>query len=179
MKNNDDCSFELMSLILLMLLGMIIVGIIINDNLEEQKRKEFVPDIRLINTLWEGKNEIEKTNNEFTSSNCLFTINGISVDSLVDLGEFKLTGYCDCPICQEEWVGTTALGIAPTVEHTIAVDPKVIPLGSHVIINRKEYVAEDVGGMIKENHIDIFMPDHQSCYDAECNGYAHVYLIKE
>ena len=51
------------------------------------------------------------------------------------IGEFLLTGYDDCPLCQEEFVGTTALGVAPTVQHTVAVDPKVIPLGSHLLID--------------------------------------------
>lgn len=32
---------------------------------------------------------------------------------------------------------------------TIAVDPRVIPLGSKVRMNGREYVAEDTGGAIK------------------------------
>lgn len=95
---------------------------------------------------------------------------------LVSLGVFKLTGYCDCPICQEEWVGTTALGVAPTEHNTIAVDPDVIPLGSYVWINGTRYHAEDVGGMINENHIDVFCGSHEECYSDFCNGYAEVYL---
>lgn len=39
--------------------------------------------------------------------------------------------------------------------YTIAVDPSVIPLGSKVIINGREYLADDVGGAIKGNKIDI------------------------
>lgn len=95
---------------------------------------------------------------------------------LVSLGVFRLTGYCDCPICQEEWVGTTALGVAPTEHNTIAVDPDVIPLGSYVWINGTRYHAEDVGGMINENHIDVFCGSHEECYSDFCNGYAEVYL---
>lgn len=97
-------------------------------------------------------------------------------DNLVYLGEFLLTGYCDCEICQEEWVGTTALGIAPEPEWTIAVDPDIIPLGSHVWINGHRYYACDVGGMINEKHIDIFCSSHEECYSDFCNGYADVYL---
>ena len=100
-----------------------------------------------------------------------------SANELTYLGEFLLTGYCDCPICQEEWVGTTALGVAPTAEWTIAVDPDVIPLGSLVMINGHTYKAEDVGGMINENHIDIFCSSHEECYSDFCNGYAEVYLV--
>ena len=97
-------------------------------------------------------------------------------DNLKYIGEFLITGYCDCPICQEEWVGTTALGIAPTEEWTIAVDPDVIPLGSFVWIDGNRYRAEDVGGAINDNHIDMFMGSHEDCYDDICNGYKDVYI---
>ncbi|MFR5613204.1 MAG: 3D domain-containing protein [[Clostridium] innocuum] len=40
--------------------------------------------------------------------------------------------------------------------HTIAVDPDVIPLGSKVLIDGHVYVAEDVGGAVKGNVIDIY-----------------------
>ena len=94
------------------------------------------------------------------------------------IGEFLLTGYDDCPLCQEEFVGITALGVAPTVQHTVAVDPKVIPLGSHLLIDGIEYVAEDVGGAIKGYHIDIFVGSHEETFADFCNKTADVYLIK-
>ena len=97
-------------------------------------------------------------------------------EELIYLGEFLITGYCDCPICQEEWVGTTAIGVAPTEEWTIAVDPDVIPLGSYVLIDGHRYCAEDVGGAINDNHIDMFMGSHEDCYQDICNGYKDVYL---
>jgi 3D (Asp-Asp-Asp) domain-containing protein len=95
------------------------------------------------------------------------------------LGEFRLTGYDDCVECQEQWVGTTALGIPPRAQHTIAVDPDIIPLGSKVMINGQEYRAEDVGGGVKGNHIDVFVGSHQETFANYCNGYADVYLIVE
>ena len=45
----------------------------------------------------------------------------------------------------------------PKVGRTIAVDPDVIPLGSVVLIDGKEYIAEDTGGAIKGNIIDMFV----------------------
>lgn len=95
------------------------------------------------------------------------------------IGTFLLTGYDDCYLCQEEFVGTTALGVPPRENHTIAVDPKIIPLGSHVLINDIEYVAEDVGGGVNQNHIDIFVGSHAETFSDFCNGYAEVYLINE
>lgn len=95
---------------------------------------------------------------------------------IVYLGSFLLTGYCDCYECQEEWVGTTALGTPPIENWTIAVDPNVIPLGSYVWINNNRYYAQDVGGAINDYHIDIYMGSHYECYSDICNGYADVYL---
>lgn len=63
------------------------------------------------------------------------------------LGEFTITTYCNEPydhICGSG-DGLTAMGI-PAEPGIIAVDPNVIPLGSHVIIDGQEYLAADTGG---------------------------------
>lgn len=75
---------------------------------------------------------------------------------------FKLTAYCPCSICCGSYSnGITATGTVATAGRTIAVDPNVIPYGSEVIINGKTYVAEDCGGAISRNRIDIFFDSHQ------------------
>lgn len=123
--------------------------------------------------------EIDKDSSELVEEETsLETLKNASNDTIY-IGEFLLTGYCDCPICQEEWVGTTALGVPPTEEWTIAVDPDVIPLGSYVWIEGHRYRAEDVGSAIQENHIDMFMPSHEDCYQDICNGYKEVYIEVE
>lgn len=95
------------------------------------------------------------------------------------LGEFKLTGYCPCEKCCGKWAdGYTATMTKATEGRTIAVDPNIIPLGSHVIINGQEYIAEDTGSAINQNRIDIYKDSHSSCFSSDCNGYADVYLIK-
>ena len=50
---------------------------------------------------------------------------------------------------------------------TISVDPKVIPYGTKVYIPQfdKIFIAEDCGGAIKGNNIDIFMNDESSVYN--------------
>ena len=122
-------------------------------------------------------NEITKSNkNIVNQEQSPEVLKNASNDELKYLGEFLITGYCDCPICQEEWVGTTALGIPPKENWTIAVDPDVIPLGSYVWIDGNRYFAADVGAAIQENHIDMFMPSHEECYDEICNGYKDVYI---
>ena len=81
--------------------------------------------------------------------------------------EFRTTAYshldagCDM---------ITATGT--TVHHgTVAVDPRLIPLGTRMFIvtNDGEYVygiatAEDCGGGIKGNHIDLYFPTTDECW---------------
>lgn len=77
-----------------------------------------------------------------------------------DLGTFRITYYCSCTECSEAWGNMTASGRRAEVNRTIAVDPKVIPLGTTVRINGQEFIAEDVGGAIKGNRIDIYVNHH-------------------
>ncbi|NLY43124.1 MAG: hypothetical protein GX066_03955 [Clostridiaceae bacterium] len=66
--------------------------------------------------------------------------------------------------------GITYTGTKATVGRTIAVDPKVIPLGSRVKITFPEkyrhmdgiYIAEDTGSLVKGNHIDIFWGEDEA-----------------
>ena len=52
----------------------------------------------------------------------------------------------------------TATGVMPQVGVTIAVDPTVIPLGSDIYVEGFGWMkAQDTGGLIKGNIIDIFM----------------------
>lgn len=43
--------------------------------------------------------------------------------------------------------------------HTIAVDTTIIPYGTIVKIDGIEYVAEDCGGAVKGNVIDIYVAE--------------------
>lgn len=69
------------------------------------------------------------------------------------------TAYC------EGCSGTTSTGIdlrSNPNQKVIAVDPKVIPLGSRVWVEGYgEAIAGDVGGAIKGNIIDVFLQDKQ------------------
>lgn len=96
-----------------------------------------------------------------------------SKPELIELGEFKTTAYCTCVTCCGIWsqdhpsrVGTgyvqkTASGTVPTAGRTISVDPDVIPLGTVVVIDGHEYVAEDTGSAVKGNIIDIYFASHE------------------
>jgi 3D (Asp-Asp-Asp) domain-containing protein len=57
--------------------------------------------------------------------------------------------------------GLTATGSRATEGRTIAVDPRVIPLGSLVHIEEldQDRIAEDTGGAIRGERIDLYMKD--------------------
>ena len=71
--------------------------------------------------------------------------------------DVKAYAYCTGTI--------TATGTKPTFGRTIAVDPKVIPYGTRVYIPEfdKTFIAEDCGGGIKGNKIDIYMNTKEEC----------------
>lgn len=96
---------------------------------------------------------------------------------LIPLGTFKTTAYCPCKGCSEGWGRHTSTGAIATAGRTIAVDPKVIPYGSRVMINGVVYTAEDKGGGVKGNHIDIFYDTHA---ETRVHGtqMAEVYLVQ-
>lgn len=71
------------------------------------------------------------------------------------------TAYCPCESCSEGYGRMTATGVYAEAGRTIAVDPTVIPYGSEVIINGHTYIAEDCGGAIKGNDVDIFFDTHE------------------
>ena len=94
------------------------------------------------------------------------------------LGEFKLTAYCPCEKCCGEWAdGITYTGTRATEGRTVAVDPSVIPLGSTVRINGHDYIAEDIGGAIKANRVDVFFDTHQDALQFGVQ-YADVAIIQ-
>lgn len=86
------------------------------------------------------------------------------------LGLFTITAYCPCEKCCGNWSdGITATGTKATQGETIAVDPSIIELGSIVYFDGIDgfggYVAEDTGGAINGNRIDLFFDDHQEALE--------------
>lgn len=79
--------------------------------------------------------------------------------------QFKATAYCGCSKCCGKWAKyhKTASGTTPEEGRTIAVDKKVIPLGTHVLVDGVEYVAEDTG--VRGNRIDIYFESHSDALE--------------
>lgn len=95
----------------------------------------------------------------------------VTLSTKESLGEFVITAYCPCEKCCGEYAdGLTASGTPATEGRTCAVDPEVIPLGTEIEIDGVKYIAEDVGGAIKGNRIDICFNDHRSAlqYGVKC-----------
>ena len=95
----------------------------------------------------------------------------VTLSTKESLGEFVITAYCPCEKCCGEYAdGLTASGTVATEGRTCAVDPEVIPLGTEIEIDGVKYIAEDVGGAIKGNRIDICFNDHRSAlqYGVKC-----------
>jgi len=78
------------------------------------------------------------------------------------LGAFAVRAYT------YEWddniLSRTASGAFPMVGRTVAVDPRVIPLGSKIYIEGLgERIAEDSGGKIRGKMLDLFLPSDEAC----------------
>lgn len=94
------------------------------------------------------------------------------------LGRFSLSWYSPKELGKERPEQLhTSTGKIPKEGRTIAVDPKVIPYGSIVYIQDYGlYVAEDCGGAIKQNRIDVFTASHSKAIQMG-HKVAQVWLI--
>lgn len=93
-------------------------------------------------------------------SEALDDIDTLAQPELEYLGTFKITYYCPCKACNGSWGAIDRFG-NPLVWGTVAVDPAVIPLGTHLVIDGydADFVARDTGGKwVKGQHIDVFVP---------------------
>lgn len=109
---------------------------------------------------------------------------------LISLGRFKLTAYCGCRKCcgkyadnrpvdeSGEVIVTGSIGVRLYAGVSIAVDPRVIPYHTRVVINGHTYTAHDTGGNIKGNRIDVYFDDHDEAWDFGTQ-YAEVFVYAE
>ncbi len=76
--------------------------------------------------------------------------------------EAVATAYCPCSkCCGPNAKGITSTGI-PAERGVIAVDPRVIPIGSRVYVDGYGFaVAADTGGAIKGNRVDVCFSTHE------------------
>lgn len=94
----------------------------------------------------------------------------------VNLGTFRCTFYTGSP---DEGGSITALGTPVTPWYTVAVDPRVIPLGSKIRIEgfNGVFYCADTGSAIKNNTIDIAVSSKSEANNLGVQ-YHKVYLVK-
>lgn len=144
----------------------------------------------------EGRDAVITKN---TSVNVIVTVSGFpelfdidkkgNADATVGQGEligkFLITHYCTeryPHICNDLTAPTsepckTATGTIVTPGRTIAVDPSIIPYGTHVLIDGHEYIAEDCGGAIKQYHIDMAVDTHSEAMRKGTRQNVPVYAV--
>lgn len=90
----------------------------------------------------------------------------LRLDQAHVLENVTVTHYDCCVECCGKTDGITASGVRATPYTTVAVDPSVIPLWADVLVDYgdgaglRRYRAEDTGGTIKGNRIDLCVGSH-------------------
>ena len=106
-----------------------------------------------------------------------------------DVIQVEATAYCACYKCCGKYPSNKYYGITKTGTRakvgTIAVDPKVIPMGTKMYIEglygAKNYglgKAEDIGGAIKGKIIDLYFDTHSETIQWG-RQQVNVYILKE
>lgn len=103
----------------------------------------------------------------------------IGMDSTY-IGSFLCTAYCT-----EEYkhicgtgTGITASGKKVDADLTVAVDTSVIPLGTILYIEGVGIrIAQDTGGAIRGNKIDVAVETHEQALNWSGYGYHNVYVL--
>ena len=98
-------------------------------------------------------NKVGYVSSQYVSTSTSSQQTSLNVASTLDVKAYAYTGG-----------GITATGTQAKYG-TLAVDPTVIPYGTKVYIKEldKVFTAEDCGGAIKGNKIDIYMPTSADC----------------
>ncbi|CUN99752.1 3D/G5 domain-containing protein [Clostridium disporicum] len=137
-----------------------------NHKFKYNEFKENVDNVEKLNKILKNptSNDVveEVSNTDVTVKN---------IDSSDTTDENNHSGYISNFIMESTAYtgdGITATGTVPTRNEggysTIAVDPSVIPLGSLLYIDGYGYaVAEDTGGAIQGNIIDLYLNSHDDC----------------
>lgn len=88
---------------------------------------------------------------------------GASSFKKVKVLKMKASAYEPGAASNGRWAGTTTLGVRPAYG-IVAVDPRVIPLGTLLFVEGYGFAyAADTGGAIKGNRIDLCFTNNAQC----------------
>lgn len=139
------------------------------ETVEKEKNNKDKKEEVIITTKVEDKNSKSKN----TEAKINEEVKKAKDDSKRSLGTFKLTAYCGCSKCCDQYAENRpvdkngkeivygSIGRVLRQGTSIAVDPNVIPYDTKVVIDNHEYIAHDTGGAIKGNKIDVYFDNHQ------------------
>ena len=141
-------------------------------------------DARSSNTILQKEYETYKFNAECEQIYLVEQLSKVTeIEPDVDtyrehLGEFTITYYDACTKCCGKTDGITASGAVVREGVTVAVDPKVIPLGTYIYIEGIGYrVAQDIGGAIKGNRIDVYVNTHTEALELGVENNVNVWRL--
>lgn len=105
------------------------------------------------------------------------TVGLAATEEWIEVGTCTITHYCPCARCNGRAGQPTASGVMPERFRTVAVDPKVIPMGSRIYIDGYGYrIAEDTG--VRGNWVDVFTDSHAHALDLGLKKRT-VWIVKE
>lgn len=189
MKLRKFLNFVVFILCFVVLLGSLIQFVILNslvrrcDEMLQQEQDRVIA----FDAASSKKNEMIKKE---TVETCEIEFTETTAEENIYIGTFKLTAYCSCSKCCGEYADNRpidengndivygAIGEVLVEGYSIAVDPKVIPYRTEVLIDGNVYRAQDCGGGIIGNEIDVYFSNHQSAKKFGVQ-YKDVYIIAE
>lgn len=120
---------------------------------------------KYVKTMAENKHDYSNLNKKESNLQEISTDNEKDSDSSKEASSLNVVKAMTVSATAYAGDSITSTGKKPKVGRTIAVDPSVIPYGTKVYIPalKGTYIAEDCGGAIKGNKIDIFMASESQC----------------
>lgn len=141
-----------------------------NENVTQTTTKQ---EITETTTIVNSSNEVKTTEAVPTPTGERSQPSTENLGNSKYLGTFNCTAYCSCAACCGQYsynrplnengneIVIGASGQVLTPGYSIAVDPYVIPYGTIVVIDGKEYIAQDCGGAVRGNCIDFYFASHE------------------
>lgn len=141
--------------LLLVLMVLAACVLLVVDVQADISPEEAVPAVQVIPAVPEAAEEAENEQ-----------IETALLERAQVIEDCTVTHYDPCAACCGKTDGITASGVRATPGVTVAVDPAVIPLGSDVLVDYGDgelhyYRAEDTGGAVRGNHIDLCVESHE------------------